>query len=324
MRLPVETLAGLCLTALVAACGHPADSRTLSAGRPVAPAISGPAADYPMVLGAPFVIGGVTYTPSDTLNYDQVGYATVGGEGGSAVSLAHRTLPLPSYVEVTSLRSGKTVLVRAERRGPMTGDNLVELSAGAAAQLGLSGEREPVRVRRVNPPEPERALLRSGQRAPERMDTPMPLVAVLMRKLEPSAAPIAVAAATAPVATTAPASTPAALPPAPRIAAKPAQLPAPAAKPAPAERPRVAAAPKAPAKPAPHPAAKGTFAVQVATFADPARAAAAARKLGGAVGSAGKFRQVRITGFASAADAGAALAKAKAAGYSDARIQRAD
>jgi rare lipoprotein A len=38
-----------------------------------------------------------------------------------------------------------------------------------------------VRVRRVNPPEDQRALLRAGQSAPLRMDTPMPLVEILRR-----------------------------------------------------------------------------------------------------------------------------------------------
>jgi rare lipoprotein A len=278
-----------------------------------------------MVLGAPFTVEGVTYTPADTYNYDAVGYAAVGGEGGTAISLAHRTLPLPSYVEVTSLKTGKTILVRAERRGPMTGANLVELSPGAAAQLGLSGEKEPVRVRRVNPPEPERALLRMGQPAPERMETPMSLVSVLMRKLEPT---VAAAPPVPPPSAVEPAKAPVVAKPAekakdadkPKVAAAP---PPATAKPAPEPGPRPA--PQKPkAAPSAKPAAKGAYAVQVATFSNPALATAAARKLGGAVSDAGKFHRVRITGFASAADAGAALAKAKAAGYSDARILRAD
>ena len=305
MRLPVEPLAGLCLgAAFLAGCGHAAAPHALSGAASAPRAANGPAADYPMVLGAPFVVDGTTYTPADTLNYDAVGYAATGGEGGAAVSLAHRTLPLPSYVEVTSLKTGKTVLARVERRGPMTGANLVELSPGAVAQLGLAGAREPVRVRRVNPPETERALLRAGQRAPERMDTPMSLVAVLMRKLEP--APL--------VATPAPASAPVQAP-APDAAAAQTKAPMPKVATA-APRPKPALAVKS--------VARGAYVVQVATFSDARRAATAARRLGGAIAAAGKLHRVRITGFASAADAGAALAKAKAAGYSDARIQRAD
>ncbi|OYZ98915.1 MAG: hypothetical protein B7X96_00400, partial [Novosphingobium sp. 17-62-8] len=62
-------------TLLLAACGG-ADARVSGPS----PALTetqmrGPAGDYPMVLGAPFVVDGVTYTPADTMNYDSVGYA---------------------------------------------------------------------------------------------------------------------------------------------------------------------------------------------------------------------------------------------------------
>lgn len=152
--------------------------------RPV-PAANGPQADYPMVVGAPYNVGSTTYTPEDRLNYDEVGYVTADGDGGDAISGAHHTLPLPSYVEVTSLTTGRTILVRMERRGPMASDHLVALSAGALNQLGAT-PGTPVRVRRVVPPEEQRAVLRSGQAVPQRMDTPMSLVEVLKRKLPAS------------------------------------------------------------------------------------------------------------------------------------------
>jgi len=314
---------------------------------PTAP-VSGPAADYPMVLGAPFTVDGKTYTPADMLNIDQVGYATTGAEGGGGISLAHRTLPLPSYVEVTSLKTGRTILVRVERRGPMSGSALVELSPGAGAQLGVASPREPVRVRRVNPPEAERALLRAGQTAPARMDTPMSLVNVLLRKLDPALAP-----PPAPLPATVPADTapvvagplkpdtvvkpgPVAKPVAaakPAVPAKPAVLPKPAVAAAPAKAPPAPAtvkpepAPKAPAAKlatAPTAAHSGAYVVQVGAFSSEANAARAARQVGGTASPAGKFHRVRIGGFASPAEARAALAKAKAAGYTDARIQRAD
>ncbi len=300
----------LSLALIAAGCGHGGGEAPQAALRP---ATSGPAADYPMVLGAPFVVDGVTYTPLDAMNYDQVGYASIGGEGGDGVSLAHRTLPLPSYVEVTSLKTGKTILVRAERRGPMNGSNLVELSPAAAAQLGLEGANTPVRVRRVNPPEPERALLRAGGQAPARMDTPLALVAVLLRKLEPgAAAPVPAPIPSAmPVAVASPTPPP---PPHVPVVGKPAVKPPLAVKP-----------PVPPAvKPAVAPVAAGNVVVQVGAFSSAARAGEVARKLGGTVSPAGKLFRVRIGGFAGAADASGALAKAKAAGYSDARIQRAD
>ena len=52
---------------------------------------TGPAADYPVVIGEPYVIDGVTYTPIDTMNYDQVGYATEDQSDALGVTGAHRT-----------------------------------------------------------------------------------------------------------------------------------------------------------------------------------------------------------------------------------------
>jgi rare lipoprotein A len=316
--------------------------------------ISGPAADYPMVLGDPFVVDGVTYTPTDRLNYDAVGYAVPDAEGGGGISGAHRTAPLPSYVEVTALDSGRTILVRLERRGPMQGDGLVALSRGAMAQLGLTGTHAPVRVRRVNPPEVERALLRSGQQAPARMDTPPGLLAALKRKLgilppvDPrpetlaaalaGGAPVPPAPAPKPVmtkpvmakpATPVPAAAqakpivrnttpmPAPQPPVPKPPVpKPAVPKAPDPKPLP-PKPEPKPAPKAEAKPAAKPAA---LAVQVGAFSTRANADKAAREVGGAVVPSGKFFRVRIAA-SSTAEATAALAKAKRAGYADAQIQ---
>lgn len=291
------------------------------------PALSqpGPEGDYPRVLGDPFVVDGVTYTPADTLNYDQVGYAAVAGEG-SGISGAHRTLPLPSYVEVTSLDSGRTILVRLDRRGPMSGPDLVDLSPAAWAQLGLpQGATVAVRVRRVNPPETERARLRAGETAPERMETPKGLLAVLVRKLPPAPAgalkpgiepaPLATSPVLAPgtvakVAAAPVVSAPAAPVAAPKMDAKPAPV---AAAPAPGPSPKPAAA---------QPASGSGWFVQAAAFSTRERADAAARALGGSVSSAGKLWRVRVGPLASTASADAALAKVKAAGYADARVVR--
>lgn len=148
-----------------------------------AAATEGPAADYPMVLGNPYSVDGVTYTPSDAMNYDQVGRAAP-DDAGAGITISHRTLPLPSYVEITSLATGRTILARVERRGPMEGAAFIGLSREARELLG---EGDTVRVRRVNPPERERALLRSGQAAGVRMDTPASLLSVLRRKLDTAA-----------------------------------------------------------------------------------------------------------------------------------------
>ena len=320
MRLPVNRTLPLLALLFVSACGGGARVADVPP-----PAPNGPAADYPMVLGSPFTVDGVTYTPVDTLNYDAVGSAGTGSEGGEAISAAHRTLPLPSYVEVTALDSGRTILVRLERRGPMAGKHVIELSPGAAAQLGLTGGSQTgVRVRRVNPPEADRALLRVGQQAPARMDTPKSLLTVLQRKLDQQNG-VTPPPAAATIETTA-SQGPAQLPPPKPTAKTPAgSLPKPApAKAEPAAKLVPPVTKVAPPKdvPARSALAKGTHVIQVGAFSSKANAETAARAVGGQVSPSGKLWRVRVGPFADEAGAKPALAKVQAAGYKDARIQR--
>jgi rare lipoprotein A len=65
---------------------------------------------------------------------------------------------------------------------------------------------------------------------------------------------------------------------------------------------------------------QGGLVVQAAAFANRANADRAARALGGFVSRAGRFYRVRTGPFATRAQAEAALAKVRAAGYSDAKI----
>ncbi len=51
------------------------------------------------------------------------------------LTAAHKTLPLPSYVEVTNLDNGKQVIVRVNDRGPFVGDRIIDLSYAAAKAL---------------------------------------------------------------------------------------------------------------------------------------------------------------------------------------------
>ncbi len=52
-------------------------------------------------------------------------------------SAAHRELPLPSYVEVTNLDNGRSVVVRVNDRGPFHGNRLIDLSYAAAEKLDM-------------------------------------------------------------------------------------------------------------------------------------------------------------------------------------------
>lgn len=134
--------------------------------------------------------------------YDEVGYAGVRGvaggdaNGGAVVAVA-RSLPADTIVEVTSIDTGKTILVLVTGSMGPGADHLIDLSPGAARLLGGGGGALPVRVRRVIASPQDQNLLRSGQPASERADTPPVLLSALRRHLPSAAAPVAYAPAPA-------------------------------------------------------------------------------------------------------------------------------
>ncbi len=69
-----------------------------------------------------------------------------------AMTAAHPTLPIPSYVRVTHLASGRSVVVRVNDRGPFHASRIIDLSYAAAAKLGfvLAGSAE-VQIEAVVP-----------------------------------------------------------------------------------------------------------------------------------------------------------------------------
>jgi len=80
--------------------------------------------------------------------------ATSNGERYNMLSMtaAHKTLPLPTYAEVTNLRNNKTIIVKINDRGPFVGDRLIDLSYVAAMKLGVIGHGTArVRVRAIDP-----------------------------------------------------------------------------------------------------------------------------------------------------------------------------
>jgi rare lipoprotein A len=98
----------------------------------------------------PYVVFGQTYQPMVSLApFKQRGMAswygrkfhgqkTSNGEVYDmyGMTAAHPTLPLPSYVRVTHMRSGKSVVVRVNDRGPFLQQRVIDLSYTAAAKLG--------------------------------------------------------------------------------------------------------------------------------------------------------------------------------------------
>lgn len=67
------------------------------------------------------------------------GRRTANGEiyDKNAMTAAHRTLPFGTIVEVTYLRTGKSVVVRINDRGPFIEGRIIDLSEGAAREIGL-------------------------------------------------------------------------------------------------------------------------------------------------------------------------------------------
>lgn len=121
--------------------------------------------------------------------YDEVGYAGVRGVSGGAESsgsvvAVHRSLPAGSFVEVTSLETGRTILVLIT--GPMgANDRPMDLSSAAAQLLGSNSSMIPVRIRKVNPSAMDQNALRAGHPASERFDTPPVLLNALRKQLPP-------------------------------------------------------------------------------------------------------------------------------------------
>lgn len=259
---------------------------------------SRPVIDYPVKIGRPYQIGGITYTPADTPNHDELGYAswyggnhqgkpTANGESfrAAGISAAHKTLPLPSYVEVTSLDTGRTILVRVNDRGPFVSGRVIDLSSGAADQLGMRRNGiAPVRVRRVDPPEHERAILRSGRKAVERRAAPETLLVELRQRLAGSFRPIA---------------------PVQQAMLTP-------------ETGVTYAASNMLAQ------ASGGFIVQVGAFSDRARADGLANQIGAWVAQSNGLWGVRYGPYASQAAAQQGVEKALAKGYSNALIMTND
>jgi rare lipoprotein A len=215
--------------------------------------------------------------------YDEVGYAGVRtGDGGTAVVAAHRSLPPNSFLEVTSLETGRTILVLVT--GSMPGaDHPIDLSPAAAQLLGASGTSIPVRIRKVTPPPVDQAALRNGQAASERSDAPPVLLTALRKRLPARGG---YGAATAPGYARA-------APPPPRVPAS--------SRPAPAAR-------------------GGNWYVQVAALSNGARAQSLASSLGGFVRPGGGLYRVQMGPFRSAGEANAARSRAAQSGFGDARV----
>jgi len=102
----------------------------------------------------PYTVNGKTYYPLPSAEgFVEEGYAswygrdfhnknTANGERFDmyGISAAHKILPINTMVRVTNLENGKDILCRINDRGPFVKDRILDLSYGAAQQLGIAGK----------------------------------------------------------------------------------------------------------------------------------------------------------------------------------------
>ncbi len=83
-----------------------------------------------------------THTGKASWYGSEGGARTANGEryNPNGLTAAHRTLPFGTKVRVTSLKTGKSTIVRINDRGPFVRSRLIDVSAGAAAAIGLKSD----------------------------------------------------------------------------------------------------------------------------------------------------------------------------------------
>jgi rare lipoprotein A len=109
-------------------------------------------------LSCALVIGGhleasASSRQEGTASFYRHGKRTANGErfNPRGLTAAHRSLPFGTRVKVTHRKNGKSVIVRINDRGPFAKRRIIDLSHGAAQQLGmLNSGVAPVIVEVVN------------------------------------------------------------------------------------------------------------------------------------------------------------------------------
>lgn len=121
----------------------------------------------------PYTVLGESYAPMKEIStFIQKGYAswygrkfhgrkTANGEiyNMYKLSAAHKTLPIPSYVQVTNEHNQKSIIVRVNDRGPFIKGRIIDLSYAAAKKLDMLGHGTiPVSIQLVDPKNPDASL----------------------------------------------------------------------------------------------------------------------------------------------------------------------
>jgi peptidoglycan lytic transglycosylase len=150
---PVAACAALCFSLANCANNSHIDPRygVEPSARLVEPGAPVPKGGGVYRVGSPYVVAGRVYVPQDNPHYRADGVAswygsefhgrsTANGEifDAEAITAAHPTLPLPSYVRVTNLSNGRSLIVRVNDRGPYAENRIIDVSKRAAYLLGFT------------------------------------------------------------------------------------------------------------------------------------------------------------------------------------------
>ncbi|HIB22686.1 MAG TPA: septal ring lytic transglycosylase RlpA family protein [Rhodospirillales bacterium] len=101
-------------------------------------------------IGNPYQIKGIWYHPKVDYGYNRTGVASWYGPGfhgkktangeiydQNGLTAAHKTLPMPSLVQVTNLQNGRSLRLRINDRGPYAYGRIIDLSRRGAQLLGF-------------------------------------------------------------------------------------------------------------------------------------------------------------------------------------------
>lgn len=183
------------------------------------------------LVGKPYTVAGRTYTPKEvSANASQTGKAswygaafhgrrTSNGEvyDMRSVTAAHPTWPLPSYVRVTNLANGRSMIVRLNDRGPFHSDRIMDVSSRVADALdfkrmgtanikldyvrpaGLAGSDDQILMATLRDdgkpasfdalPQGTPVMVAETEEKPAREEKPMSVASLFSRSEEPKPAP---------------------------------------------------------------------------------------------------------------------------------------
>jgi len=101
-------------------------------------------------IGEPYQIQGIWYYPAENFEYEETGIAswygaqfhgrrTANGDvyDMNTLTAAHRTLPMPSFVRVTNLENGRSLILKVNDRGPFARSRIIDISRRGAQLLGF-------------------------------------------------------------------------------------------------------------------------------------------------------------------------------------------